>query len=129
MDQIGDAVETALTRLLANASIHISGVRRTKVLEDYNKKLVPFAAESERDWTSGAPRLFGPKEASDYLQQLQLVRKVKEKLVFHQPPPAHPAGGAKNYSNKQYHRQQPYPRTAVTSKKMYPAGKRSAMKK
>ena len=53
MDQIGDAVETALT-LLANASIHISGVRRTKVLEDYNKELVPFAAESERDWTSGA---------------------------------------------------------------------------
>jgi len=65
------------------------------VLEDYSKELVPFAAESECDWTSGDPRLFGPsflKEALDYLQQLQLVRKVKEKPVFHQPP-AHPAGG------------------------------------
>ena len=95
MDQIGDAVEMALT-LLANTSIHISGVRRTKVLEDYNKELVSFAAENERDWTSGAPRLFGPsflKEASDYLQQLQLVRKVKEKPVFHQPPCA-PSRGA-----------------------------------
>ena len=85
MDQIGEAVETALT-LLANASIHISGMRRTKV---YSKELVPFAAESERDWTSGDPRLFGPsflKEALDYLQQLQLVRKVKEKPVFHSAP-------------------------------------------
>ena len=54
MDQIGDAVEMALT-LLANTSIHISGVRRTKVLEDYNKELVPFVTESECDWTSGAP--------------------------------------------------------------------------
>jgi len=92
MDQIGDAVETALT-LLANASIHISGVRRTKVLEDYNKELIPFAAESEHDWTSGALRLFGPsflKEASDYLQQLQLVRKV------HQPPCAPSRGGTRN---------------------------------
>jgi len=61
----------------------------------YSKELVPFAAESERDWTSGDPRLFGPsflKEALDYLQQLQLVRKMKEKPAFHQPRPVHPAG-------------------------------------
>jgi len=60
LDQIGDVVETALT-LLANASIHIFGGRRAKVLEDYNTELVPFAAESECDWTSGAPQLFGPR--------------------------------------------------------------------
>ena len=59
MDQIGKAVKTALT-LLANASIQILAVRRTKVLEDHNKELVPFAAVKERDWASGASRLFGP---------------------------------------------------------------------
>ena len=88
MDQIGEAVETALT-LLANASLNISEVWRTKVLKEYNKELLPFATAKERDWASGAPRLFGPnflKEATDYLQQLQLLRKAKEKSVFQQTP-------------------------------------------
>ena len=128
MDQIGEAVETALT-LLANASIHISSVRRAKVLEDYNRELVPFAAEDERDWTSGAPRLFGPnflKEASEYLQQLHLVSKVKQKPVFQQPPLRSQQGGTKN---KQQYRHQPYPRSGAVPKKTYPAGKRSAPKK
>ena len=88
MDQIGEAVETAVT-LLANASNKMSLMRRTKIMEEYNKELVPFAAAKERDWASAAPRLFGPnflKEAADYLQQLQLVWKVKEKpaSVFRQ---------------------------------------------
>ena len=89
-DQISEAVETAIS-LLANASYQISAVRRPKVLEEYNKELLPFAAASERDWASAAPHLFGQnflKEASEYLQQLQLMRKVKEKpsLGFRQPP-------------------------------------------
>ena len=96
MDQIGEAVETAVT-LLANASNKMSLMRRTRILDEYNKELVPFAAAKERDWASAAPRLFGPnflKEATDYLQQLQLVWKVKEKPapVFRQPP-VKPAGG------------------------------------
>ena len=97
MDQIGEAVETALI-LLANASLHISEVRRTKVLEEYNKELLPFATAKECDWASGAPRLFGPnflKEATDYLQQLQLLRKAKEKPVFQQTPCTTSRGGAK----------------------------------
>ena len=79
MDQIGEAVETAVTSL-ANASNKMSLMRRTKILEEYNKEFVPFAAAKEQDWASTVPRLFGPnflKEAADYLQQLQLVRKVK----------------------------------------------------
>ena len=69
-NQIGEAVETALT-LLANASLQISEVRRTRVLEEYNKELLPFATAKECDWASAAPCLFGPnflKEATDYLQ-------------------------------------------------------------
>ena len=85
MDQIGEAVKTALT-LLANASLQISEVRRTRVLEEYNRELLPFAIAKECDWASAAPRLFGPnflKEATDYLQQLQLLRKGQ---VFTRPP-------------------------------------------
>jgi len=50
LDQIGDAVETAIT-LLANAATKTSLMRRARILEEYNKELVPFAAAQERDWT------------------------------------------------------------------------------
>jgi len=42
MDQIGDSMTITL---LANASINLSLMRRTKVLEEYNKEFVAFAAE------------------------------------------------------------------------------------
>ena len=97
MDQVGDAIETAII-LLANAANKTSVMRRTRILEEYNKELVPFATAQERDWTSAAPRLFGPtflKDAADYLQQLQLIRKVKAKLTqnFRQAPPPSQRGG------------------------------------
>ena len=126
MDQIGEAVETALT-LLANASLHISEVRRTKVLEEYNKELLPFATAKERDWASGAPRLFGPnflKEATDYLQQLQLLRKAKEKPVFQQTPLHNQQGGSKGkpwrqplYSRSTQPRKQPVGKRTFNNKK------------
>ena len=128
MDQIGEAVETALT-LLANASTQVSAVRRTKILEDYNKELVPFVAAKERDWTSGAPRLFRPnflKEATDYLQQLQLLRKAKEKPVFQQAPLCNQQGGSRP---KQSWRHPLYSRPGGGTKKTYPTRKRSAPKK
>lgn len=81
MEQVGEAVETALS-LLANASYQMSAMQQSKILEEYNKELLTFAAAKNCDWVSAAPYLFGPnflKEASDYLQQLQLLRKVKEK--------------------------------------------------
>ena len=98
MDQIGEAVETAIT-LLANASNKLSLMRRTRVLEEYNKELVAFAAEKERNWAVAAPRLFGPnflKEAADHLQTLQMVRKVKQpqsQQNFRQLPPSGSARG------------------------------------
>ena len=84
MDQIGDAVEAALTLL----ALHISGIRRTKILEDY-KELVSFAATEEHDWTSGAPQLFGPnflREASDY-SSYSCLEKLKRSRFFSSPPP------------------------------------------
>ena len=99
MDQIGDAVQTAIS-LLANAANKMSLMRRARILEEYNKELVPFAAAQERHWASAAPRLFGPnflKEAADYLQQIQLIRKGKSKLPqgFWQPPQAIRGRGGK----------------------------------
>ena len=128
MDQIGKAVEAAVTSL-ANASNKMSLMRRTKILEEYNKELVPFAAAKERDWASAAQRLFGPnflKEVADYLQQLQLVRKVKEKPapVFQQAP-CQASGGSRG---SQSYRQQPYSRL-TNPKKSYPMGKRAPPKK
>ena len=100
MDQIWDAVETAIT-LLANASNKTSLMRRTKILEEYNKELVSFAAAQERDWASAALCLFGPnflKEAADYLQNLQLIRKVKQppQGFRHPPPPGVSKGGGQS---------------------------------
>ena len=43
MDQIGEAVEMAII-LLANASNKLSLMRRARILEEYNKELVSFAA-------------------------------------------------------------------------------------
>ena len=129
-DQIGEAVdlETAVT-LLANASNKMSLMRMTKILEEYNKELVPFAAAKEQDWASAAPRLFGPnflKEAADYLQQLQLIWKVKEKLapVFQQAP-GQASGGNRG---SQSYRQQPYSHP-TNPKKSYSVGMRAPPKK
>ena len=129
MDQIGEALATAIT-LLANASNKMSLMRRIRIPEEYNKELVPFAAAKETDWASAAPRLLGLnslKEAADYLQQLQLVRKVKEKPapVFWLPP--HQASGGTRGGSQSY-RQQPYSRPA-NPKKSYPLGKRAPPKK
>ena len=85
MNQISEAVETAIT-LLANASNTLSLMRKARVLDEYNKELVTFAAEKERNWAAAAPRLLGPnflKEAADHLQTVQMVRKVKQQS---QPP-------------------------------------------
>lgn len=45
-EEVGYAVESAVT-LLDNASSQISGLRRQKVPEEYNKDLISFAKERE----------------------------------------------------------------------------------
>jgi len=100
MDQIGEPVKMAIT-LLANTSNKLSLMRRARVLDEYNKELVTFAAEKERNWAAAAPQLFGPnflKEAADHLQTLQMVRKVKQQSQpprqnFRQPPSQGHQGG------------------------------------
>ena len=100
-------------------------MRRARILEEYNKELVSFASEKERDWAAAAPRLFGPnflKEAADHLQTLQMVRKIKQQQNFRQHPPSGPAKGGKGP-----YRPMPYSRP--TGQKIYPSGKRAPLKK
>ena len=92
LDQIEEAAETAIIILAncPNACNKTSLIRRTKILEEYNKELVIFAGAQERNWASAAPQLFGLnflKAPAHYLQHLQLVRKVKQpQQNFQQSP-------------------------------------------
>jgi len=47
-------VETPIISL-ANASNKSSLIRRTKILEEYNKELMTFAGAQERNWARTAP--------------------------------------------------------------------------
>ena len=119
MDQIEEAVKTAIT-LLANASGQVSAIRQAKVLEQYNKELLPFAAAKEHmyNWASAAPHLFEPnflKEATAYLQH-QLLR---EKPVFQQIP----CTASRGQQGKPWH-QPLYSQSSEQSRKGYhPPGK------
>ena len=48
-ERVAKAVEAAVG-LLGNASCHISALRRTKILERYNKDLVTWAQDREPDY-------------------------------------------------------------------------------
>ena len=53
---VGETIETALS-LLANASYQMSAMWWSKILEEYNRELLTFAAAKDCDWASGAPQL------------------------------------------------------------------------
>ena len=111
-EQIAKAVETAIT-LLGNASCQMSAMRRTRVLQEYNRELVEWAQRRE-NFNSEAPALFGPnfpKDVSEYLDQVASLKKAKaaanssgfRKAYPYRPP--HKQG----YQHTQKHRPAPYP--------------------
>ena len=51
LDQIEEAVETAII-ILANSYNKTSLIRRTKILEEYNKELMIVAGAQERNWVT-----------------------------------------------------------------------------
>ena len=127
VDQMAGAVETALT-LLGNASVQLSNLRRTKVLEEYDKNLLALVDGKETEFAAEAPMLFGesfPKKATDYLQQLKLLQRAKGKpsssSVFWKAPRQHQGGGEKNW------RQPPYGQNKGKNKAF--GGKRGPPKK
>ena len=115
-EQIAKAVEAAIT-LLGNASCQMSALRRTRVLQEYNRDLVEWAQNREEKFNEEAPALFGqsfPKDVSEYLDQVASLKKAKATAN-----PSSSSGFRKAYSyrpaNKQgyryaqKHRPAPYP--------------------
>ena len=78
-DEVSYAVESAIM-LIGNASSQISILRREKILEEYNKDLLPFAQDREGEFIKAAPMLFGaqfPKDVADHLEQVAALRRAK----------------------------------------------------
>ena len=72
-------MESAVT-LLGNASSQMSGLRRQKVLKEYNKDLLSFTKEREATFIKAAPLLFGPqflKDTADHLEQVAALKRAK----------------------------------------------------
>ena len=58
----------------------MSGLRRQKVLKEYNKDLFSFAKERVVTFIKAAPLLFGPqfpKDAADHLEQVVALKRAK----------------------------------------------------
>lgn len=116
-EEVGYAMESAIT-LLGNASSQISGLRRQKVLEEYNKDLLSFAKEREATFIRAAPQLFGPqfpKDAADHLEQVAALKRAKSSTShssgFHRAPSSQ-WSGHRPYVPRQ--RPKPYTRPKTT---------------
>ena len=59
IEEVKNAVKAALT-FLGNASSRCTSIRRQGVLQDYNKDLMSFAAESDELFCSATKTLLGP---------------------------------------------------------------------
>jgi len=93
IEDVEAAVKAALS-LMANASSHCTALRRTNVLEEYNKDFVSFGQDFEL-FTSATTTLFGPffpEKAVEHLKQLQTLRQARSapKLVNNQNFPKAP---------------------------------------
>ena len=123
IEDIQAAVKAALS-LMGNASSHCTVLRRTNVLEEYNKGLVFFGQDSEL-FTSATTTLFGPsfpEKAVEHLKQLQTLRQARSapKPVNNQNFPKAPSrytqrGGKANYFLQRHQASQPYPRGGYSS--------------
>ena len=117
IDDVEAAVKAALN-LIGSASCHCNTLRRTTVLEEYNKDLVSFAQDSDL-FTSATTTLFGPsfpEKAVEHLKQLQTLRQARTtpKTVisqgFAQAQPRYAQrGGRANYLQRRQS-SQPYSR-------------------
>lgn len=99
-EQIAKAVESAIT-LLGNASSQMSSLRRTRVLQEYNRELVEWAQLRETKFNEAAPALFGqdfPEEVTKHLAQVDSLKKAKAAAK------PQPLGFQKAYPNRPPHK-------------------------
>ena len=101
-ERVAKAVEAAVG-LLGSASCHISALRRTKILEEYNKDLVTWVQDHEPDFFKDAPLLFGTRmpqltwnrcQPSEKPDMLQLTHRHHHRVFGEASNPAHQGGTA-----------------------------------
>ena len=118
IEEVESAVKAALT-FSGNASSRCTSIRRHGVLQDYNKDLMSFAAESDELFGSATKALLGPafpEKASALLCQTQTLRNSKISSVaskskqqgFQRAPSQYCRQGGKSYNLQRRH--QPYSR-------------------
>ena len=105
VEDMEGAVKAALT-FIGNASSQCTALRRTGILDEYNKDLVSFSQESGELFASATNTLFGPsfpEKAAEHIKQLQMLRQARggsssnrsnHAGFFKGPPVLHTAGGA-----------------------------------
>ena len=84
IEDVESAVKAALT-FLGNASCRCTSIWRQGVLQDYNKDLVSYAAESDELFSSATKTLLGPafpEKAAAHLCQMKTLRDSKIPVPF-----------------------------------------------
>ena len=117
IEDVETSVKAALS-FLGNASHRCTSIRRQGVLQDYNKDLVSYAAESDELFSSATKTLLGPafpEKAANHLRQMQTLREAKSEVApkqkqqgFQKAPSRYHQRGGKSYSLQRRH--QPYSR-------------------
>ena len=92
---------TDAIKLMGNANAQISHLRRTKVISQMNKALLPLVDE-DSTFREVSPSLFGPEFAQKSKQLVDQVKAMRSpldtfKLFFNQAPPT--AGGLLSQAN------------------------------
>ena len=119
IEDVDSVVKAALT-LLGNASHRCTSIRRQGVLQDYNKDLVSYAAESDELFSSATKTLLGPafpEKAATHLRQMKTLRDSKASSVvpkqkqqgFQRAPSHYHQRGGRSYNLQRRH--QPYSRS------------------
>ena len=79
VEDMEGTVKAALT-FIGNAFSQYTTLRRTGILEEYNKDLVSFSQESGELFASATNTLFGPSfpgKAAEHIKQLQTLRQAR----------------------------------------------------
>jgi len=83
IEDVETSVKAALS-FLGNASHRCTSIQRQGVLQDYNKDLESYAAESDELFSSAAKTLLGPafpEKAANHLCQMQTLREAKSEVA------------------------------------------------
>ena len=101
---------TDAVKLLGNASARISHLRRTKVISQMNKALLPLV-EEDSNFGEASPSLFGPEFAQKSKQHVDQVKAMRSTLgtskPFFRPGPPNSRGGGVTLASRHEEGEEP----------------------